>query len=150
MSLVLRTAVAASTLSFLERESQASSVPYLRNLAIWAYDTHEAVVEHNEHGSLHYLLAVYLCEKVFCVLKQYEPIALEIRSGSIEGEILSARLRIEQMSFRDAVEDIYLFTQKRYDKNILVRMGRKVLGIDLRKAKKLAARLGHGHDQLQL
>ncbi|ESK84414.1 hypothetical protein Moror_11071, partial [Moniliophthora roreri MCA 2997] len=139
----------ASKLALLQNTSQDPTIRYLQNLAIYACSAYEAVLEHGEKpGSPHYLLALDLCEKVHQVVSVHQPYPTEVRTP-MGGEFMTSCLRVQQMGFRDAAEDIHRFIQKRYKKNLLVRMGRSMLGIDSRAIRKLAARLREGYDQLQ-
>ncbi|KAI3606039.1 hypothetical protein WG66_016309 [Moniliophthora roreri] len=108
------------------------------------------VLEHNENRtSPYYLLSVELCNKVYQVLLRYQLVAGQVRNR-VQGDLLSAFLIFQHMSFRDVVADIYLFTQERYNKNVLVRTGESLFGVDARTVGELTARLGEAYDSLQM
>ncbi|EEB95108.1 hypothetical protein MPER_05977 [Moniliophthora perniciosa FA553] len=99
MLIFLQTQATASTLSLLRSKSQGSDIPYLQDLASWAYDTYQEVLEHNETpSSLHYLLATEVCEKVHRTLLKLRPEEMPIRTR-MQGEVVSARLRASTDAF---------------------------------------------------
>ncbi|ESK92368.1 hypothetical protein Moror_4588 [Moniliophthora roreri MCA 2997] len=142
--------VSIATLAFLQYTSEYSIIFFLQNIAAWAYYTHKAVLEHNENRtSPYYLLSVELCNKVYQVLLRHQLVAGQVRNR-VQGDLLSAFLIFQHMSFRDVVADIYLFTQERYNKNVLVRTGESLFGVDARTVGELTARLGEAYDSLQM
>uniref|UniRef100_A0A0W0FMV9 Uncharacterized protein n=1 Tax=Moniliophthora roreri TaxID=221103 RepID=A0A0W0FMV9_MONRR len=152
MAIVLQP-LTPSTLSLLRETAEAKEriIPYhLQNLAAWAYNNYQMVREHGENSSSpHHLLAVELCEKVHIVLSRCLQEEIEIPSR-VHGDLVSAFLIVQQMSFRDAVEDIYLFTERHFNQNALMRLGESPLQVDARTVGELTAQLRQGYDKLNV
>uniref|UniRef100_A0A0W0FMW7 Uncharacterized protein n=1 Tax=Moniliophthora roreri TaxID=221103 RepID=A0A0W0FMW7_MONRR len=143
--------VSIATLAFLQYTSEYSIIFFLQNIAAWAYYTHKAARTHS------YRIGYYI--KPFPLTgsgAQREPhlpllpaLPGQVRNR-VQGDLLSAFLIFQHMSFRDVVADIYLFTQERYNKNVLVRTGESLFGVDARTVGELTARLGEAYDSLQM